>query len=717
MAFDFKTHPFTSKLQNVKQSGINKWLASCPCTASHKHGDKKRSLSIRFDPQTENLLINCFTGCSASEIVSSVNCTLADLFTGERGTKKNSLMQTVNWYANKNSFRLSAIYPYGDGLFKVKFYDSEGEKTFRWIHEDPAKTAGFSWNHEGFSPRLYVAGNLEDQQIILTEGEKDADTVNLLTGLTAVSAENGATARGDAGSKWHEAYTTQLAGKDVLILWDNDGAGKHFAKIEAERILSAANSVKLLDLLSVWPDCSDGGDISDFAGQVGNEEAIEKFFQMVSKAEQIYSVDDAEKLINANSTQVPGAKVITTPGASTTEQKKMTPEEIAKALMKNLSDVQLQGKRYIFKPYLPVGKFSILNADPGVGKTKVASAIAALVTTGSPLLGIKCERPGKVLLFSIEDDAEDFLHTVTACGGDASKITVIGDDDESLKLLKKHKLTYDSQIVEEMIKLVQPSLVVFDPYQKYLPRGVDMNRANELSDALASVVRLAKQYDCHIMIVGHNTKAQTGLSYKFMGSQDFLGEARSGLSVVRDPERVKEQENLILHVKSNNKTGKAIRYRIESIPGNEDYARVEWLGLEDYTEADYAKSQRKKLREIDGEKSPLSVDNPVVQTVFALLHDNPDGVAVGYEDFKNAKEAVTGSAADIRIETEIGKVSAWLDSEFGIGVACRYSNTIKPYYLKGNLQIPTKNKDRQVIIRRNRIVDIQQQKIVEVLKP
>lgn len=511
MAFDFKTHPFTSKLQNVKQSGINKWLASCPCTANHKNKDKKRSLSVCFDPQTENLLINCFTGCSASEIVSSVNCTLADLFTGERNTKKNSLMQTVNWYANKNSFRLSDIYPYGDGLFKVKFYDSEGEKTFRWIHKDPAEVSGFSWTHKGFSPRLYVSGNLEDQQIILTEGEKDANTVNLLTGLTAVSAENGATARGDAGSKWHEEYTAQLSGKDVLILWDNDAAGKYFAKIEAERILSAANSVKLLDLLSVWPDCSDGGDISDFAGQVGNEEAIEKFFQMVSKAEQIYSVDDAEKLINANSTQVPGAKVITTPGASATQQNKpgKTPEEIPPL---ETFDADFFNNTDIPEPKPIIDKIlfsglGILGSPAKMGKSYMMLQLAVAVATGESFLGFDVKRPGSVLYLDLQGTKARTKKRLESMGYQSMP--------KGITLAYRARTTDDGftqQIEQWLSSADNPSLVIVDMMEQIKGsqrRTEDAYRSD--NRILGSLHDIAIKHDISVFGVMHTRKGYAKL--------------------------------------------------------------------------------------------------------------------------------------------------------------------------------------------------------------
>jgi hypothetical protein len=65
-------------LERVRQSGPGAWTASCP-TSAHKRGDRSRGLSIR---ETEEgvLLLKCFSGCTASEIVWAVGLELSDLF-------------------------------------------------------------------------------------------------------------------------------------------------------------------------------------------------------------------------------------------------------------------------------------------------------------------------------------------------------------------------------------------------------------------------------------------------------------------------------------------------------------------------------------------------------------------------------------------------------------------------------------------------------------
>jgi hypothetical protein len=61
------------KLEGVRKNGANKWLSKCP-----SHSDRSPSLGVKL-LDDDKILIKCFAGCSASEIVSSIGLTLADL--------------------------------------------------------------------------------------------------------------------------------------------------------------------------------------------------------------------------------------------------------------------------------------------------------------------------------------------------------------------------------------------------------------------------------------------------------------------------------------------------------------------------------------------------------------------------------------------------------------------------------------------------------------
>lgn len=366
-------------------------------------------------------------------------------------------------------------------------------------------------------------------------------------------------------------------------------------------------------------------------------------------------------------------------------------QEKLKKLFVSLADVQEKPKRYLYKSYFPLGAFSVISADPGVGKSKVLFAVAAKVTTGDSLLGIPCEKAGNVLIFSREDDASDIRKTIAACGGDLAKLQILSDTDDAIDLIEDEAITFGSPIVEAAIESFRPSLVIFDPYQKYIGSNVDTNTANKLSAALAPLVKLARKYDCHIAIIAHNVKAQTSLQYKFMGSVDLIGEARSGISIVRDPDH--PEENIALHVKSNNKRGLSIRYKIVSIPGDEDFAKVEFLGLEKYTEQDYAEADRRRLsKKYD---VPITDNDVIVKTILALLKENPAGLRVGKSDLQQSAEIYFNEPMEnIGVRKIEVKYAAYMMQAHGVSIQEGDSQNIVMFKRKGSYTNPVKGHDR-----------------------
>lgn len=290
--FNFNTHPLTSRLRNVETAGPDKWRASCPCSRNHSHDDKNQSLSIEYDRNTGNLIVYCHTGCSVNEICAAAGCSVSDLFINKQ------LSNFLNYIANQNGLTFVEVYsycygPYKDGLCKVRFLDESGEKTFKWIKEEPNNKSGFALSHKDCANRLYVAGNIGSNSVFLVEGEKDANTVYRVLNKTAVSAEDGATKGKDPGKKWRSEYTEQLTGKTVYILWDNDEAGRRFAQIEAQQIAGKAAAVFMLDLPETWPDCPEKADISDYVKEFGPEEAAQTLEQLISTAEE-YTVPEQD---------------------------------------------------------------------------------------------------------------------------------------------------------------------------------------------------------------------------------------------------------------------------------------------------------------------------------------------------------------------------------------------------------------------------------------
>ena len=262
------------RLEDVKPNGNGKWLSRCPNGKAHSHNDKCRSFSIRLDRQTGNILTHCHTGCSFNDTCAALGCSPKDLMSDEAEADRRK--QFLTWYAEQNNLKLAAIHeysyaPFSDGLAKIKFIDADGKKTFRWIHYDDSMKSGFKMNHENCPNRLYVAGSLAATVVFMAEGEKDADTLHRIMKRTAVCTEHGATKGSDSG-KWFDEYSSQLKGKHVYLLWDNDTAGRDFAQIEARHLRQTADNVILIDIKKLWPECPEKGDISDMAQALGDLE-------------------------------------------------------------------------------------------------------------------------------------------------------------------------------------------------------------------------------------------------------------------------------------------------------------------------------------------------------------------------------------------------------------------------------------------------------------
>jgi len=63
-----------SRLDRVRRTGVDRWIARCPA-----HDDRGPSLAIR-ELGDGRVLIHCFAGCDAHQIVSAVGLTFAELF-------------------------------------------------------------------------------------------------------------------------------------------------------------------------------------------------------------------------------------------------------------------------------------------------------------------------------------------------------------------------------------------------------------------------------------------------------------------------------------------------------------------------------------------------------------------------------------------------------------------------------------------------------------
>ncbi|MFI3170244.1 MAG: AAA family ATPase [Faecalibacterium sp.] len=194
----------------------------------------------------------------------------------------------------------------------------------------------------------------------------------------------------------------------------------------------------------------------------------------------------------------------------------------------NMSDVEIEEIDWIWHPYIPYGKVTIIQGDPGEGKTTFILALIALLTTGEPLPEEEVHTaPINVIYQTAEDGLGDTIKPrLVAAQADCERVLVI-DENEI-------ELTLSDERLEAAITQTGAKLIVLDPMQAYLGSEVDMHRANEIRPIMKRLALLAERTGCAVVLVGHMNKAQGGkAAYRGLGSIDFRAAARSVLIVGR----------------------------------------------------------------------------------------------------------------------------------------------------------------------------------------
>lgn len=249
----------------------------------------------------------------------------------------------------------------------------------------------------------------------------------------------------------------------------------------------------------------------------------------------------------------------------------------------NMQDIEVEQVEWLLYPFIPYGKVTIIQGDPGEGKTTIMLQIIAKLTKGeliftgskeNEITDLKQEiQPVNVIYQTAEDGLGDTIKPrLLSAGADCSKVLVIDDS--------KYPLTITDNRLEKAIIQTGARLVVLDPIQGFLGADVDMHRANEIRPIMKHISMLAEKYHCAVILIGHMNKNSNGKSsYRGLGSIDFQAAARSVLIVGR----VKNEPEIrvVCHIKSSlAPEGKSIAFRLDKNKG------FEWIGEYDVSADD-----------------------------------------------------------------------------------------------------------------------------------
>lgn len=449
--------------------------------------------------------------------------------------------------ASDGQRRIVATYDYrdeaGDLLYQAVRYHPKGFKQRR-----PDGQGDWIWNIKEVRLIPYRLPELRAADpaatVYVVEGEKDVENLRTL-GFVATCNAMGAV-------KWRAEYNAFLRGRQVVIVPDNDKAGADHARTVASALVGIAASVKVLDL----PALPQGGDVSDWLTSGGTPE-------------RLTGLADATRDYVASEHPPP----------------QDTGEWTPKITL--LSDVAPEQVRWLWPGYIPLGKLTVIDGDPGNGKSTVMCDIAARVSTGRAMpdgVASDLDSPAGVVLLSAEDGPADTIRPrLDAAAADVARVALLecavsGERERGITLA-------DLDHIEAAIATVNAALVVVDPLMAFLGGETNSYRDQDMRAVLAPLARLADRTGAAIVVIRHFSKGQTAnVLYRGGGSIGIIGAARVGLVIAPDPDEPDSPRRVLAVAKSNLAIKPpAMAYRLTQAANGVAYAS--WEGATHHTAA------------------------------------------------------------------------------------------------------------------------------------
>jgi RecA-family ATPase len=277
----------------------------------------------------------------------------------------------------------------------------------------------------------------------------------------------------------------------------------------------------------------------------------------------------------------------------------------------HMDQVEPLDPRWFWEGYFPAGALSILDGDPGVGKSQLSIDLAARYTRGDsmPPLRMKSNQnePGTVIMLSAEDDpAFTIRPRLDAAGADPSRVKVIrtlhyseGDAEREIEF------PLDVDRLHRAIVKYGAGLLIIDPISAHFGEAVNTNSDASVRSALRPLARMAEDTGCAVLLVRHlNKKSGQSALHRGGGSIGIIGACRAGFVVAHDPG---QKGQIVLAATKMNLAvlPKSLVYTIEP---SGTTSRVKWGGHSDCTADDLL-------------ASPVSKNSPKLERAKEIIQD------------------------------------------------------------------------------------------------
>lgn len=230
------------------------------------------------------------------------------------------------------------------------------------------------------------------------------------------------------------------------------------------------------------------------------------------------------------------------------------------------SNVTPKAVDWLWYPYIPLGKITVIQGDPGDGKSTFVLNVVALLTRGTPMPDGFVTHGSHVAIYQCAEDgmADTIKPRLEQAGADCNKVAYIVDNDIAL--------TLEDGRIETVIQETGASVFIIDPIQAFIPPDSDMQSVTKMRSILRKLSNTAEKYHCAVILIGHMNKGGGGKSlYRGLGSIDIAAIARSVLMISRD--EIKPSIRYMYPIKSSlAPEGPAIAFSFKADGG------LEWQG-------------------------------------------------------------------------------------------------------------------------------------------